>query len=161
VRIRRAHSFVDREIIADELRSSLQNSLYAPDQTLALLADRKPATWAKARAALESAIERSIRVPHVSEASIALEKLDRAFHDQVVRPLEAAVGKTGSEAMLSLMEADLAALWYQDLELVHAARRVIAGQFPLYAKRVDDAALNRKLRLVSTIAKLARVKFQK
>ncbi len=59
VRIRRAHSFVDREIVADELRSSLQNSLCAPDQALALLADRKPATWAKARAALESAIKRA------------------------------------------------------------------------------------------------------
>ena len=54
-RIRRAHSFVDRKIVADEFKSSLQNSVYAPADALALLADRKPATWAKARAALESA----------------------------------------------------------------------------------------------------------
>ncbi len=57
-RIRRALSFVDRRMVADEFRSSLQNSAYAPTDALNLLADRKPATWAKARAALESAVER-------------------------------------------------------------------------------------------------------
>jgi hypothetical protein len=161
VQIRRAHSFVDHRIVAKEFKSSLQNSLLAPADALTLLADRQPETWAKARAALESAIERSTEVPRVSEASVALEKLERAFHKQVVRPLEAAVMKTGSKALLSMMTADLAKLWYQDLELVHAARRVIAGQFPSYAKRADDAALNRKLRLVSSIVKIARVKFDK
>ncbi len=77
----------------------------------------------------------------------------------MVRPLEAAVSKTGLEALHSIMEADLAGLWYQDLELVHAAHRVIAGQFPVYPKRVDDAALNRKLRVVSAMVKLVRVRF--
>jgi hypothetical protein len=161
VNIRRAHSFVDHRIVAKEFKSSLQNSLVAPADALTLLADRQPTTWAKARAALESAIEGSTVVPRVAEASVALEKLERAYHQQVVRPLEAAVTKTGLEALLSLLAADLAKLWYQDLELVHAARRVIAGQFPSYAKRADDAALNRKLRLVSSIVKLARVKFNK
>ena len=95
------------------------------------------------------------------DASLALEQLERAFRDLVLRPLEAAAGKAGLKALHSLIEADLAALWYQELELVHAANRVITGQFPSYAKRIDDAALNRKLRLVSAIATLADAKFEK
>jgi hypothetical protein len=117
--------------------------------------------WSTAREALESAVEHSLLWPRVPEASLALEKLERAFRDRVLRPLEAAVGKTGLEALHSLIVADLATLWYHELELVQAANRVVAGQCPLYAKRIDDAALNRKLRLVSTIANLAHVKFEK
>jgi hypothetical protein len=105
-------------------------------------------------------IERSRIVPHVSEASIAISKLERAFRNQVLRPLETAVGTSGLQAMHSFASAELAQQWLEELELVHAARRVIAGQFPGYRKRLDDAALNRKLRLVSTFAKLASVKFQ-
>jgi hypothetical protein len=161
VKIRRAHSFVDRRIVADEFISSLQNSLYSPADALALLADRRPPTWAQARAAMESAIERSILMPRVSEASIALEELERAFRDQVVRPLEAAVGKTGREALHSIMAADLARQWYEDLEFVQAAYRLVAGQFPGYAKRIDDAALKRKLQLVNTFVKLARTEVGK
>jgi hypothetical protein len=160
-RIRRAHSFADREIVAREFKSSLQKSIYAPAEALERIADRQPTTWSTARVALESTIERSTLWPRVPEASLALKKLERAFWDRVLRPLEAAVGKTGLEALHSLCVADLAALWFQELELVHAANRLIAGQFPSYAKRIDDAALNRKLRLVSAIAKLADVKFEK
>jgi hypothetical protein len=158
-RIRRAHTFVDRDIVAKECKVSMRHSLWAPEQALTLLSDRRPATWANARTMLESAVERSFVVPRVSETNVALEKLKRAYHDQVVRPLEAARGKAGLEAVHSLMAADLAGIWYQDLEIVDAARRVIAGHHPGYAKPIDDAALNRKLRLVSTMTRLARVKF--
>ena len=125
-----------------------------------LLADRQPATWSAARAALKSAIDGSMAAPRVAETSIALKKLERAFHDQVMRPLEGAVGKSGLQALHSMIAADVAAIWYRDLELVQAADRIIAGQFPGYDKRIDDAALNRKLRLVSALVKLVRVKFE-
>jgi hypothetical protein len=160
-RFRRAHSFVDCRILTVEFNASLKTSLYAPADALARLADLAPATWSTARAALESAIERSTIVPRVAEARVTLEKLDRAFQKRVLRPLEAAAGKTGLEALLSAIAAELATIWYHDLELVHAAQRLIAGQFPGYPKCVDEAALNRKLRLVDAIVKLARVKFEK
>ena len=101
-------------------------------------------------------MERSTLVPRVAEARLALEKLGRAFQKRVLRPLEAAAGKTGLEALLSVIAAELATIWYHDLELVHAAQRVIAGQFLGYPQGVDEAALNRKLRLVEAIVKLAR-----
>ena len=120
----------------------------------ALLADRAGHVVHRPRA-IESAIERSTLVPRVGEARLTLEKLERAFQKRVLRPLEAAAGKTGLEAHLPFIAAELATLWYDDLGLVHAAQRVIAGQFPGYPKCVDEAALNRKLRLVDAIVKLA------
>jgi hypothetical protein len=160
-RIRQAHSFLDRQRLAAEFKASLNKSVYAPADALALLADRTPATWSTARATLESAIEQSTLVPRVAETHVALEKLERAFHDQVVQPLEAAAGKTGLEALVSIIVADLAVTWYENLDLVHAARRAIAGQYPGNVKCVNDAALSRKLRLVGAIVKLASTKFEK
>jgi hypothetical protein len=160
-RIRQAHSFLDRQRLAAEFKASLAKSVYAPADALALLADRTPATWSTARATLESAIEQSTLVPRVAETHVALEKLERAFHDQVVQPLEAAAGKTGLEALVSIIVADLALTWCEDLDLVQAARRAIAGQYPGNVKCVNDAALSRKLRLVGAIVKLASTKFEK
>ena len=159
-RIRRAHSFADRELVAAEFKASLRKSLYAPGDALTLLADRAPATWARHRASLELNIERSRIAPRASEASVALSKLELAFRNQVLRPLETAAGTSGLPAMLSFAAAELAQQWLEELELVQAARRVIAGQFPGCRKRLDDATLNRKLRLVSTFVKLASVKFK-
>jgi hypothetical protein len=155
-RIRRAHSFVDRAIVADAFESSLQNSVYAPADALTLFADRKPATWSQARAVLVSAVERSTLVPRVSETSIALEKLERAFREEVLSPLESAAVKRVLPRLHSMLAVHLAEQWYEELELVQAARRLVAGQFPGYAKRLDDAALKRKLQLVNTFVKLER-----
>jgi hypothetical protein len=134
----------------------LKKSIYAPTDALTLLAGRKPPSWAKAVAAAESVLQRSRAIPRVSEACVALENLERAYRDQVLHPLRAADGKTGVHAQCSMMAADFARIWVEDLDVVQALRRLLVGQFPGYLQRIDDDALDRKLRISSAVVKLTR-----
>jgi hypothetical protein len=157
-RIRRAISFADAKRVAAELKASLSSSVYSPAVALTILADRAPALWSDARAALESVIEDSQLVPRAAAASAELEKLEQAYRKQVLRPLEAAAGQTGLPALRSLAAAVLAKQWFENLESVRAARRIIEGRFPGYTKHRDDESFNRNLKIVSALIKLERGK---
>jgi hypothetical protein len=149
-----AHSFVDRKLVANELKLSLQNSVYAPDDALERIADRKPISWSQAQRRLLSVVERSTIVARASETSIALKTLERTFREQVLGQSESTSIKKGWLQLGSMIEADLAEQWFEELEVVKAARRVVVGAFPRYGARLDDAALKRKLQLVDRILKL-------
>jgi hypothetical protein len=153
-----AHRLTDVAALRKAIKASMKESLFTPREALRLLTERRPLSWSDALAQLERLLQKSTVVPRTGEVEIALKKLENAFNAQVIGPIKAQLG-AGLDALLGLGTADLAQTWFEELEAVVAARRVIDGQHPNRRQRLDDSALKRKLQIAGAIASLARVKY--
>jgi hypothetical protein len=157
-RIERAYSFSDPVAIASAFKASLQHPRYSPQAALTWLKDRQSASYSAARRELESSLTSSRFVPLAGDVEVALAKFHKAFQQLVVRPLEKTHDRASPyESWCGMISADLARSWFDGLEVVVSARRVIAGQHPGAPSRLDDAELDRKLRMVDHVVKLARL----
>jgi hypothetical protein len=160
--INRAHAFADYALTREAVQKSLQKSRLTPADALLELQRRKPATYAAARAALETIVKESEKFPRVADVKNAFEKLEQVFKSTVITPLETtAEGATALENWHGDISADLARDWFANLPVVVAARRIMEGQFPNREQEAGDEALNRKLKYIGGFVKLARTKFPK
>ena len=57
-----------------------------------------------------------------------------------------------------MMAAELAEKWFNQLEIVVAARRVLAGEYPAYRETFDADLFDLQFRMAHEFAKLYRLK---
>ncbi len=89
----------------------------------------------------------------------ALAKFKRAFQNSVVNKyLARATDDNEWEAWRSMMAAELAETWFDKLEIVAAARRVLAGEYPAYRETFDSDLFDLQVRMAKEFARLYRLK---
>jgi hypothetical protein len=154
----RALKFADIRIVSAALRKSLKRSQYSPAAALRLISDRTEISYGVARSQLQRAVESSRLVPRAGEVDVALTKFSQAYEKSVVNKfLVFAVGD-GWDEWRSMMAAELAEKWFNLLEIVAAARRVLAGEYPAYRETFDPDLFDVQLRMAREFAKLYRLK---
>ena len=152
--IRTACSFRDREIVRRAMSNSLEKSRCTPAAALRMIRDRAEIGYGTARRRLIEGIESSRIAPHCGEVGVAFARHRAAFDTAVVNGLSnsgAAINDPW-ELVRSYMGADLANCWYETLDEVADARKIIAGEYP--DRQDSDERFEKKLRLVDRLAKL-------
>ncbi|MEO7403003.1 MAG: hypothetical protein ABIU95_04975 [Burkholderiales bacterium] len=153
----RALRFSDKDRLAAQLSASLAKSCHVPTDAATIIRDRKPVDFDTARLQLLKVIKRSEKVPLASEAAMGLEKLEQAFRVHVSSLLPASTSKDGWARLAAMMAIDVAEQWCESLDVVHAARKVKAGEHP-GAGCFDTARLDQQLKFVNAFTKLNRLR---
>jgi hypothetical protein len=157
---RRAVDFADTGQLKQLMAASLEKSRYSPYDSLTIVADREAASYADARVRLDRAIVSSNLVPQAGAVSVNLAKLEKAFRNNVIDPLLSFDStRDPMSEMLCYGAADIAAAWFQYLDSVHAAEKVLAGQHP-GTKLFDEERFEKRLRLTREIARLYQLRLQ-
>lgn len=153
-----ARKFADLRLLSRALLKSLNQSQYSPADALRVISDRTETSYGVARRELERAVLSSRFIPRADEVDIALTKFWRAFQKSVVNKFLAFAGGDGWEEWRLMMAAELAKKWFSHLEIVAAAGRVLAGEYPAYRETFDADLFDLQLRIASEFARLYRLK---
>ena len=152
--IRSALSFRDRKFVRQAVVNSLKKSRFTPAAALSLIRDRAEIDYGAVLRNLGHEIKRSDLVPHCGEVKVALARFRKAFDAKVLNKFLDPGAATNDpwEGARSFMGADLADCWFESLDVVVAARGIIAGDYP--DRRYSDEQLEKRLRLLNSFAKL-------
>ena len=153
-----AMEFADPRLVARALRKSLNHSQYSPADALRVISDRTEISYGVARSQLHRALLASRIAPRAGEVDIALSKFWKAFQKSVVNKFLKFAEGDGWDEWRSMMAAELAEEWFDQLEIVAAARRVLAGEYPAYRETFDDDLFSMQLRMADAFARLYRLK---
>jgi hypothetical protein len=135
---------------------SLTRSRCSPAQALAAIGDCAELDFVSARRRLELAIRRSALVPLCAEVAGALAQLQKAFEKTITSGFYAveANGHDPWERSRMLFAGATTDAWFDNLNVVIAARKILCGQFP----SVDEEAFEVRQRSVDSFVKLYRLR---
>jgi hypothetical protein len=159
--ITKPHRFADLSATKRAVKKSLYYSQVTPFGAKTVLADRQPASYASARARLESFIKDSNESPPVGDIDVMLNKLEAAFN-KLIAPLEptSVAGNCESagalESLCQVMAADLGRKWFNSREILHAARRILGGHHPRYSDVPTSESIRDTVQISNAVARLAR-----
>jgi hypothetical protein len=119
-----------------------------------MIRDRAVLDYGTARRSLIHENERSRIAPLCGEVGVTLAHHRAAFNTAVVNGLIDSGAATNDpwEMIRSYVGADLANCWYETLDEVADARKIIVGEYPDHQD--SDERFEKKLRLVDRLAKL-------
>jgi hypothetical protein len=154
-----AVAFADCERLKQLMTASIQNR-YSPGDALTVIADREELSYADAGVRLNNAIAASMLVPQAGPVSTNLTKLRTAFRRDVTNPLRRSDSKRNPfGGMLAFASADIADTWFEYLDSVHAARKVLAGEHP-GSQIFNEERFEKRLRLTREFARLYQLVLQ-
>jgi hypothetical protein len=153
-----ALKFADIRIVSRALRKSLQHSQYSPADALRVISDRTETSYGVARSQLQRAVQSSRKEPLAGDVDAALAKFWQAYQTSVVNKLLKFDVGDGWDEWRSMMAAELAEKWFDLLEIVVAARRVLAGEYPAYRETFDADLYGLQFRMGQEFARLYRLK---
>jgi hypothetical protein len=150
--------FAGRDQVSAALQRSLNCSQYSPSDALRLLSDRTETSYGVARSQLQRGVLASRFAPQAGEVQVALAKFQQAFQKSVVNKFLTFNEGDGWEEWRSMMAVELAETWFDQLEIVAAARRVLAGEYPAYRETFDEELFDVQIRMADAFARLYRLK---
>jgi hypothetical protein len=151
--IRSALTSRDRDYVQQAFFGSLAKSRFTPASALCVIRDRAPIDYGTARRNLVCSIDRSAVVPLCAEVGRDLAKLRRAFKQGILDKLVDSVAAESSpwKRLRNFVGADLGNAWFETLDEVAAAQKIVAGEYP--DCRDADERLEKRLRIGDRIAK--------
>jgi hypothetical protein len=153
---RHARKLGDRKLITKLFDESLHRSRCSPAQALVAIGDRAETDYLTARKRLDLAVRRSSIVPLCAEVRAALFQLQKAYKRTITNPLLSpdACKHDIWERWPMLAAGEITDDWFEHLDLVVAARKILNGQFP----SVGEDEFEVRLRLTDSFAKLHRLR---